>query len=203
MTMGEITLEDFLTKAGVVREEIEVEPSSNSNNSVVTGVGSSSQTSKATSSEGDWLNFQLKNNIPHQHLFQYQHQVVEQSPHQNINYQVENTTGFPGMLLGPPNAVATALPSSTNSNGFDTQYSTVQGSHPLAVPSRKQYFDINEEKPIDPRQKRMIKNRESAARSRARKQVGESTLIPQMSLFLFILPICLWSFRNGRIGPNN
>ena len=224
LTMGEITLEDFLVKAGVVREENDVEPSSNSNNSVVTGIGSSSQTSKTTSSEGDWLNFQLKSNIPHQHLLQYQNQLVQQSQHQNIQYQVENSTGFPGMLVGPPNVVTSPLASSTSSNGFDTPYNAATGSLSLAVPSRKRFFDMNEEKPVDPRQKRMIKNRESAARSRARKQVSIKywenpylspffptnaplfLFFPQMSLYLYFSSKCPWSSLqevNGTIQPKN
>ena len=170
MTLGETTLEDFLMKAGVVVEEIEVEPSSNSNNSVVTGIGSSSQTSQATSSEADLLNFQLKSNMPHQHLLQYQHQLVQQAQHQN-RYQVDAATGFPGMLVAP-SVVTASLPSSTNSNGFDTPYDAATGNLSLAVSDRKRFFDMHEEKSVDPRQKRMIKNRESAARSRARKQVS-------------------------------
>lgn len=121
-TLGEMTLEDFLTKAGVVRER-----AGKSGNIPVGNVGACSNPAPATQGA-----------TPGTHWLQ---QKTMMGAYMNPK----------GQVAIPPTLVATMS---------DTR-----------APRRKRGgLEVVMEKGGERRQKRMIKNRESAARSRARKQ---------------------------------
>lgn len=144
-TLGEMTLEDFLVKAGVVAEA----SSDKKNTGPVVGTDSAPQFPQ----QGQWIQYPQP---------QYQH------PQQNLMgiYMPGHNMGHPlhmgaGSALDVPFAeIPVALPSPMMGPLSDTQTSGRKRGTP----------DDMIEKTVERRQKRMIKNRESAARSRARKQ---------------------------------
>ncbi|ESW23507.1 hypothetical protein PHAVU_004G053300 [Phaseolus vulgaris] len=123
-TMGEMTLEDFLVKAGVV-------PDSD---------GVSSQ-------HGHWMQYQHPS-VQHQNMVVGGYvagHAIQQPFHTTLNLVLDAAYSEPASLVG-------AL--------SDTQ-----------TPSRKRLASGDlVERTVERRHKRMIKNRESAARSRARRQ---------------------------------
>lgn len=190
MTFGEITLEDFLAKAGVMRDEGEAGPSaisSSSSSSVVTNnaggmvskvqpsAGMQATRQQAAPQQADWMNYQFKQQ--HQQLLQQQHLLQQQ--------QAEEAAAS-AYALGRrlPSSAPTLAPVSTTANVMDVvpfETAVVLASSGLSpsravispdTPTRgkKRMLEAHEEKAVEQRQKRMIKNRESAARSRARKQ---------------------------------
>ncbi|XP_013591825.1 ABSCISIC ACID-INSENSITIVE 5-like protein 4 isoform X3 [Brassica napus] len=134
-TLGEMTLEDFLLRAGVVKEDVNCSQQ-NQNNCVSTGVG-------IGFGQPNQNNIWFKGNNSSMILNQAQqpHQQQLQQPHQRL----------------PP----TIYPKHANV----TFSAPVMGK----VGGRRSNTGVVE-KVVERRQKRMIKNRESAARSRARKQ---------------------------------
>ncbi|XP_052174992.1 ABSCISIC ACID-INSENSITIVE 5-like protein 2 [Diospyros lotus] len=157
-TLGEMTLEDFLVKAGVVAES---SPRKKNPGPVLGGdpIGLAQQNMPP---QAQWMHYQLPS-IPqpaqqqqHQHqqnmMAVYmpghpvqQHLPIGANPIMDVSYQEPQMTMSPSTLMGTLS---------------DTQ-----------TPGRKRVApgDVIE-KTVERRQKRMIKNRESAARSRARKQ---------------------------------
>lgn len=193
VTLAEITLEDFLAKAGAMREGVEVEPSANSSSSVLTlnanAPADVMQASHAASpNQIEWLNFQLKGSMPHQQLLHHQHLLQQHQQQQQQQAEVA-AAAFAGRLAAP---AAIGMPAVTTANVLDVSFDPAAGVGPpnvldasfdsttgvaglslssaLVVSDRKRPYDVCEEKSVEQRQKRMIKNRESAARSRARKQ---------------------------------
>ncbi|KAL9331284.1 hypothetical protein ACSQ67_000894 [Phaseolus vulgaris] len=149
-TLGEMTLEDFLVKAGVTTE-----PFSNEDSAMaMPGVDSQHNTSQ------------------HAHWLQYELPSVQQQPQQqHQNQQNSMMPGFSGFM-----AVQQPMPIVVNPI-LDAGYSEAMPSSLMGALSdsqtagRKRAASGNViEKTVERRQKRMIKNRESAARSRARKQ---------------------------------
>ncbi|XP_027939361.1 ABSCISIC ACID-INSENSITIVE 5-like protein 2 [Vigna unguiculata] len=153
-TLGEMTLEDFLVKAGVTTELFSNEDSA----MAMPGVDSQHNTSQ----HAHWLQYQLTS---------VQQQQPQQQHHQHQNHQNSLMPGFSGFM-----AVQQPMPVVVNP--------VLDAGYPEAMPSslmgalsdsqsagRKRAASGNVvEKTVERRQKRMIKNRESAARSRARKQ---------------------------------
>ncbi|KAL6523319.1 ABSCISIC ACID-INSENSITIVE 5-like protein 2 [Orobanche gracilis] len=142
VTLGEITLEDFLVKAGVVAE------------------------SKRNSGPPGGTNDRMR--LPQQAQWMNYHQIL--SPvcmpgHHSVRRPI-NAGGTCSMECG--NYLETQMTLSS----WDTQTS---GRKRVAPP------DDIAEKSIERRQKRMIKNRESAARSRARKQAYTCELEKKVS----------------------
>ncbi|KAL3841094.1 hypothetical protein ACJIZ3_025685 [Penstemon smallii] len=133
-TLGEMTLEDFLVKAGVVAES---SPGTKNPGPIVGGVDPMGLP------QAQWMNYQIPSIHPPQPVYMPGHPV-----------------GNPLMDGAYPEAQMTMSSSPLMGNLSDTQ-----------TPGRKRIApgDIVE-KSVERRQKRMIKNRESAARSRARKQ---------------------------------
>ncbi|KAL1563589.1 ABSCISIC ACID-INSENSITIVE 5-like protein 2 [Salvia divinorum] len=145
VTLGEMTLEDFLVKAGVVADS---SPGKKNLGSVVGGVDMIGLPQQA-----QWMNYPIS---------------PQQQQQQNM---------MPVYM--PGHAIQQPVPLGGNSV-LDTAYQETQmmSSSPLLgtlsdtqTTKRKRVPpDDIAEKGVERRQKRMIKNRESAARSRARKQ---------------------------------
>lgn len=160
VTLGEMTLEDFLVKAGVAGESF---PTEDNATSVVDSQQNASQ-------QAHWMQYQLPS-------VQQQQQQPPQQQHQN--QQNNMMTGFAGYMAG--HVVQQPLAVAVNpvlDAGYSEAMVTVSPSSLMGTlsesqtPSRKRVASgIVVEKTVERRQKRMIKNRESAARSRARKQV--------------------------------
>lgn len=154
-TLGEMTLEDFLVKAGIVAEA-----SSNKTNTDTTAAADSNVAVSQFPPQGQWIQYPQPQ---YQHLQQSSmgiympSQSMAQPLHMGSGVSMEIPFTDSHMALGAP-LIGTML---------DTQ-----------MPGRKRSTPEDMvEKTVERRQKRMIKNRESAARSRARKQV--------ISLFLY------------------
>ncbi|RDX72816.1 ABSCISIC ACID-INSENSITIVE 5-like protein 2, partial [Mucuna pruriens] len=156
-TLGEMTLEDFLVKAGVATE-----PFSNGDSAVAMS-GADSQHN--TSQHAQWRQYQLTS---------VQQQQSQQQQHQHQNQQNTVMPGFSGFIAG--HVVQQPMPVVVNPV-LDAGYSEAMPCSLMGALSdsqtagRKRVASGNVvEKTVERRQKRMIKNRESAARSRARKQ---------------------------------
>ncbi|XP_076940315.1 ABSCISIC ACID-INSENSITIVE 5-like protein 2 [Bidens hawaiensis] len=137
-TLGEMTLEDFLAKAGILSQD------KTSTESVEL---SSQQNFKQQLAQ--WMQYQIQ---PFQ---QQQQQPVFMPDHHHPDHQIVG----------------------------DMAYSEAQMTVSSDTPGRKRSASGGDllEKTIERRQKRMIKNRESAARSRARKQAYTEALENKVS----------------------
>ncbi|CAL9176470.1 unnamed protein product [Musa hybrid cultivar] len=145
-TLGEMTLEDFLSKAGVVTEG-----SDQSRSNRIGNVGLDPRT--------QWL----------QQYHQHQQQQAQQS----------RMGAFVGQQVPQPLAVGIGTT-------LDSRYRDGEGANlsPLdpQTPRRKRGpSEDTTKKTVERKQKRMIKNRESAARSRARKQAYTNELENKVS----------------------
>jgi ABA responsive element binding factor len=155
-TLGEMTLEDFLIKAGVVTERYlkDLNDVGNVDQIVIAGAAGSTQGVQ-------WLD-------------QYQQQFTAIDPHQHGQHSMPSAFMPTRLALQPLNVVPGpgAIMESAYSDGNIT--SPMMGAlSDSPTPGRKRGTtgDVAD-KLMERRQKRMIKNRESAARSRARKQVA-------------------------------
>lgn len=149
-SLGEMTLEDFLHKAGVVAES----PVINTNGNHVLGVDSVNTVGPQSA---QWMHYQLPSVQPQQNV------VPVFIPGNHVVQQPVPIITSPFLDSAFGDAVQmTVSPSSLLGTLSDTP-----------TPGRKRVArgDVVE-KTVERRQKRMIKNRESAARSRARKQVN-------------------------------
>ncbi|KQK05679.1 ABSCISIC ACID-INSENSITIVE 5-like protein 2 [Brachypodium distachyon] len=162
-TLGETTLEDFLVKAGVVTEGYLKDPNDLTAN--VNVVGSSVIASGAPSL-----------NPGAQWLQQYQQQALE--PH-----HPSMPGSFMASQLGPqPLAVGTGdILESIYSDGQMTSPMLGALSDPQTPGRKRSASGGVPDKVVERKQKRMIKNRESAARSRARKQAYTNELENKVS----------------------
>ncbi|EOY19475.1 hypothetical protein QUC31_006097 [Theobroma cacao] len=157
-TLGEMTLEDFLVKAGVVAEASTDKKGGGS----VAGVDLS--VAPQFAQQGQWMQYPQP---------QYQH------PQQSLMGVYMSAQPMPQPLTIGATAVMDVsypdnqvpLPSPLMGTLSDTQASGRKRGAPEDMI----------EKNVDRRQKRMIKNRESAARSRARKQAYTNELENKVS----------------------
>lgn len=142
-TLGEMTLEDFLAKAGI---DANSSPEKKNLGSVV-GDESVVMPQQVKPQQPEWMQYQIPpfQQRQQQHMFMSgQHQA--QQPIMDMDFPEGKMKMCPTPLMGTLS---------------DTQ-----------TPGRKRHASGDViEKTVERRQKRMIKNRESAARSRARKQV--------------------------------
>ncbi|KAL4607244.1 hypothetical protein ACB092_09G159800 [Castanea dentata] len=153
-TLGEITLEDFLVKAGVVTESY----NNNNNNNCEKGnaaAGVLGVDSIAAPQHSHWMQMQFQ--LPSVQQQQQQNMMVLM--HHPVPVQVQQQP-LPVMDAPYSDTHMTMSPTSLIGTLSDTQ-----------TPGRKRGATGEVvERTVERRQKRMIKNRESAARSRARKQ---------------------------------
>lgn len=147
-TLGEMTLEDFLVKAGVVAE------ASSDKKGAGPVIGVDANIASQFPQQGQWMQYSQP---------QYQHpqhsMVGVFMPSQPIPQPLHVGAGAVMDVTYVDNQLA--LPSPLMGALSDTQTSGRKRGAPEDIV----------EKTVERRQKRMIKNRESAARSRARKQV--------------------------------
>lgn len=144
LTLGETTLEDFLLRAGVANF--------GSKNGILNSQPSimAIDPMVVVSQQADWLQFQIAAVQQQQMTMLDSNFSVSESVYANSSVDV----GYSDSQL------AMSMP--TSASCLDSQ---------TAAEKKRHYSDDMMEKTIERRQKRMIKNRESAARSRARKQV--------------------------------
>ncbi|CAL0333612.1 unnamed protein product [Lupinus luteus] len=159
-TLGEMTLEDFLVKAGIVAEG-----SSNENNTSTISAFDSNVAIQQFHPQGHWMPYpQPQYQHPHQSL------MGIYMPGQGIAQPLHMGAGASMDVVQFADSQV-ALPSPLMGTMSDTQ-----------TPGRKRNTPEEiVEKSVERRQKRMIKNRESAARSRARKQAYTNELENKVS----------------------
>lgn len=153
-TLGEMTLEDFLVKAGVVSErEKALGPA--------VGVNPIALPQQSVSLPAAWMNYQMP------------------STYQPTQQQLMPIVFMPGNPVQPQ----LSMSSDPVLDSYNETQMTISPSPLLGTlldaqtPGRKRIASEDiVEKTVERRQKRMIKNRESAARSRARKQVSYKLL---------------------------
>uniref|UniRef100_A0A453FRS8 BZIP domain-containing protein n=1 Tax=Aegilops tauschii subsp. strangulata TaxID=200361 RepID=A0A453FRS8_AEGTS len=158
-TLGEMTLEDFLVQAGVVTQGF-LKDTGDAGNLGLVGRGATAAGAADLTSGAQWLG-QYQQQIAAAAVSTHQHgQQIVPAAYMPIQFVPQ-----PLNVVGPGASVGSA-------------YSDGQSTSPISpisdsqTPGRKRGVsgDIPN-KFVERRQKRMIKNRESAARSRARKQV--------------------------------
>ncbi|KAJ8457891.1 hypothetical protein OPV22_030817 [Ensete ventricosum] len=145
-TLGEMTLEDFLSKAGVVTEG-----SDQSRNNRIGNVGLDPRT--------QWL----------QQYRQPQQQQAQQS----------RMGAFVGQQV--PQPLAVGIGTILDSRYHDGEGANLSPLDPQTPRRKRGPSEDTTKKTVERKQKRMIKNRESAARSRARKQAYTNELENKVS----------------------
>ncbi|KAL5231102.1 hypothetical protein ABZP36_029878 [Zizania latifolia] len=157
-TLGEMTLEDFLVKAGVVTEGYLKDSNDLSGNMDVVRDSAVAPGSSDLNAGAQWLQ-------------QYHQQALEpQHPSIAAPYMASH-------LAPQPLAVATgAVLDSIYSDGQIASPMLGAISDPQTPGGKRHASGEIADKIVERRQKRMIKNRESAARSRARKQAYTNEL---------------------------
>ncbi|KAK8492253.1 hypothetical protein V6N13_010364 [Hibiscus sabdariffa] len=194
-TFGEMTLEDFLVKAGVVREPClpaDVPPPPQhqpkfglhqpSNNPVVGpsyvprpvmgmgGSGGFGGTTYQTMPPGGVLGDSSMYLNDGKRGGGYQPAAPPPSTAVCYNGKVAAAGGYgPGQAMGMVSPISPVSPEGMCTNQIDNA-ATQFGMEIGGLRGRKRIIDGPIEKVVERRQRRMIKNRESAARSRARKQ---------------------------------
>ncbi|MQL95265.1 hypothetical protein Taro_027934 [Colocasia esculenta] len=173
-TLGEMTLEDFLVKAGVVTED----PEKRGNGSVAYAGNTGPMVgAQGYPHGGQWMQPYQHHHLPS--LQQHQAQQQRQQAQQSVMAIYASSRAVPqhlgvgvgSMLEAGYSDAQVAISSPIMGTLSDTQ-----------APGRKRVApDDVVEKTVERKQKRMIKNRESAARSRARKQAYTNELENKVS----------------------
>lgn len=156
-TLGEMTLEDFLVKAGVVAKS----PPAQKGVGPVLGVDPVAPPQHDISQHIQWMQYQLP--------------PVQQSQQQRQHQLNSMAVFMPGHVVQQPlpDSGNPMLEAAYSENQMIMSPSSLMGAlSDTQTPGRKRVAPEDVvEKTVERRQKRMIKNRESAARSRARRQV--------------------------------
>ncbi|KAK4756824.1 hypothetical protein SAY87_006951 [Trapa incisa] len=158
-TLGEMTLEDFLVNAGIM---VELSPDQRISNPDIQ-VDPSIATHLPL--HGQWLQYPLQTQFPHPS--QSMMGVYMQTHALTQPLQI----GAADMMHAPYPESQLALHSTLMGTSSDTQ----------TCGWKRDTSEVVIEKSVERRQKRMIKNRESAARSRARKQAYTNELEKKIS----------------------
>ncbi|XP_021279091.1 ABSCISIC ACID-INSENSITIVE 5-like protein 1 [Herrania umbratica] len=172
-TFGEMTLEDFLIKAGVVQE-----PSGSSQRKKVTPVIQTNGTSLDAnygighvigSSQQKMVTPIQNNNASLDANFEMGRHVMGLFPGHQIVANNLATAGN-GYAAAYPIFTGSKIIMGESSNGAENGNGTNSLLEPAVLHNKKRIIGGPPEVVVERRQRRMIKNRESAARSRARKQ---------------------------------
>eukprot|EP00252_Welwitschia_mirabilis_P002551 TRINITY_DN1250_c0_g2_i1.p1 TRINITY_DN1250_c0_g2~~TRINITY_DN1250_c0_g2_i1.p1 ORF type:complete len:367 (-),score=73.82 TRINITY_DN1250_c0_g2_i1:130-1230(-) len=161
-TLGEMTLEDFLVKAGVVREDNNCKTNNGCNNdnamhdASVCGALDAMTAAQNLQQQAEWFQYQQQQQQQQNMMLAYS---AKRGVPQNtaLNAFVEGGYSDNQLTLSSPMVACTSSDSQTPGRKRGAPESII-------------------EKTVERRQKRMIKNRESAARSRARKQAYTNEL---------------------------
>ncbi|KAG6385581.1 hypothetical protein SASPL_154417 [Salvia splendens] len=182
-TFGEMTLEDFLIRAGVVREQ---------NLAAAAAVPPPPHPQQPA-----FGIYQNNNSHPAMGPSFVARPVIGVAGYQPLQTGVGDEAGYGGGVKsysqGPPPAVGyggrlgMGSPVSPLSDGMGA--GQVEGGVDGMSGERRRGLDRPVEKVVERRQRRMIKNRESAVRSRARKQVNKQNMIRTHFFWLYKLPL--------------
>jgi ABA responsive element binding factor len=194
-TFGEMTLEDFLIKAGVVRETSAILPASqpqpqqqqygvyqNSNPTVgptfvnmpMIGLSGAAGGGLARAEQSGYAGNSTKMSTGG-----YPQQQQPPAPPLAVCYGGRLMNGGGGYGAAPVSPVSSDGMCTTQVDNSASQFELEMGG----LRGRKRIIDGPVEKVVERRQRRMIKNRESAARSRARKQVIKYSI----QIFMYLL----------------
>lgn len=173
VTFGEITLEEFLLNAGVGVEKGPFHGIGNVLKNQLEGLaGSSTATlaaihNAANQHQANWINFQLQANAVAAYAQQHplQPQSVPSEGMVDLASQKRSTEGNVLSRQAQPSLALSTIRDESLSPG------NAYASLPAPPRGKKRSPGDTGELVVERRQRRMIKNRESAARSRARKQV--------------------------------
>lgn len=153
--LGEMTLEEFLVRSGVVREEPAPEPT------------------------------HFASTVPAVYENNFGKLIGSQMPPRPFG-GLHNGSAASGFVRMGPSPVAVTVESPVDLNGNSSDLSPVPVPYMFKAGVRGRKGGATVEKVAERRQRRMIKNRESAARSRARKHV-------RILIFFFFSRNFFWS----------
>ncbi|KMZ59056.1 BZIP transcription factor [Zostera marina] len=163
--LGKMTLEQFLERAGVIREEI---PSRENENSSVAINNTDSQPTTNTTTTGLSLGFPSATILP---TIVIPHPIDQDT----IFFPTTTTVGEVGDPVMMSNGGGLVESDAARYMGPSLS-PTLPYVYDRGSFGKKKPGGVGVEKAVERRQKRMIKNRESAARSRARKQAYTTEL---------------------------
>ncbi|KAI6687672.1 hypothetical protein NL676_024500 [Syzygium grande] len=156
MTLGETTLENFLVGAGVINLDVQENPINQEPPVAIDPM-------MVVSQPMDWVQLHMASVQPQQPLVVLNSNFnVSSSAYENQGFEMGYTENQTSLPISAP-AISATSPDSQGSSEKKCRYS-----------------DEVMDKTVERRQKRMIKNRESAARSRARKQAYTNHLEHQV-----------------------
>ncbi|MQL71727.1 hypothetical protein Taro_004060 [Colocasia esculenta] len=180
LTLGEMTLEDFLVKAGVVVEG----PEKKRNGNVGSTMGGDALVGAQGYPQGvHWLQQYHQAPPLQQQLLPQNQRPTQQQQQQQVQQNVMAVYAPCRPVVQPLGVGVGSMLDAGYSDTQLTMSSPMMGAlSDTQTPGRKRIASGDmAERTVERRQKRMIKNRESAARSRARKQAYTNELENKVS----------------------